>query len=41
MALAAGEGASAVALSSLLHYKRMEVGTLKAALAARGVGVRA
>lgn len=41
VALAAGEGASAVALSSLLHYKRMEVGTLKAALAARGVGVRA
>lgn len=32
VALAAGEGASAVALSSLLHYKRMEVGTLKAAL---------
>ena len=41
VALAAGEGASAVALSSLLHYKRMEVGTLKAALAARGVGGRA
>ena len=41
VALAAGEGASAVALSSLLHYKRMEVGTLTAALAARGVGVRA
>lgn len=41
VALAAGEGASAVALSSLLHYKRMEVGALKAALAARGVGVRA
>lgn len=41
VALAAGEGASAVALSSLLHYKRMKVGTPKAALAARGVGVRA
>ena len=40
VALAAEDGACAVALSSLLHYKRMGVGQLKAALAARGVGVR-
>ena len=37
---AVSDGASAVSLSSLLHYKKIGVAELKQQLAARGVEVR-